>query len=286
MSSRRSPTSALSARRIRSISCRSAASSSRTRLLAGTAASGSIYTVAPLAEVSCTMPGKPPWCSCFTGTTCRPERSVMRASCSTPRAAGDRSCCCMIACTAAVACRNRRRSDCSSGEAVSATRPCSSNVPSMREPRSGWSASGATMRQSAGVSAWWVSTVRRVRRTARSCAATACRSVGLSRDPRAAASAAARTSCAPPTLNPGASPSSQRAWAVAASRARASAWLVVGRKARTCSSPGSNPAKALACARISGSSRRSADRSDASINASGGPRGRTAAGGADGSRSG
>ena len=60
MSSRATPTSALSARRIRSISWRSDASSARTRLFAGMAASGSMYTVAPLAEVSCTIPGKLP----------------------------------------------------------------------------------------------------------------------------------------------------------------------------------------------------------------------------------
>ena len=50
-------------------------------LLASTTPIGSINTVAPLAEVSCTRPGTSLRCSAFTGTTNLSDRIVTIASC-------------------------------------------------------------------------------------------------------------------------------------------------------------------------------------------------------------
>ena len=72
-----------SSRRMRSISFSSRASSSFSSLLACTTPIGSTNSVAPEEEMSCTSPGRLPLHSAFTGTTNRPSRWVMRASCNT-----------------------------------------------------------------------------------------------------------------------------------------------------------------------------------------------------------
>ena len=72
-----------SCRRMRSISFCSRASSSFSSLLACTTPMGSTNNVAPEEEMSWTRPGILPLHSAFTGTTNRPSRWVIRASCST-----------------------------------------------------------------------------------------------------------------------------------------------------------------------------------------------------------
>ena len=70
---------------MRSISFSSFASSSLSSLLACTTPIGSTKIVAPLEDVSCTRPGSSPRHSAFTGTTKRPPRCVISASCKTFR---------------------------------------------------------------------------------------------------------------------------------------------------------------------------------------------------------
>ena len=65
---------------MRIISCRSSISSSLTRLLASTTASGSIKTVLPLADSSCTMPLTLRFIAGATGITKRPSRMVGETS--------------------------------------------------------------------------------------------------------------------------------------------------------------------------------------------------------------
>ena len=69
MSSRCAAHSAESSARMRSISVFSRARSSRSSLFAFTAAIGSMNSVAPEADTSCTRPGTAPLCSALTGTT-------------------------------------------------------------------------------------------------------------------------------------------------------------------------------------------------------------------------
>ena len=75
--------SAESSMRMRSISAFSFAPSSRSSLFAFTTLMGSTNSVEPLPETSCTRPGSSPFFSARTGTTYRPPRWVMMASCST-----------------------------------------------------------------------------------------------------------------------------------------------------------------------------------------------------------
>ena len=72
-----------SSRKMRSISFSSRASSSFSSLLACTTPMGSTNSVAPEEEMSWTRPGMLPLHSAFTGTTNRPSRWVISASCST-----------------------------------------------------------------------------------------------------------------------------------------------------------------------------------------------------------
>ena len=67
---------------MRSISAFSRARSSRSSLFAFTAAIGSMKSVAPELDTSCTSPGTAFLNSAFTGTTKRSERVVMMGSCS------------------------------------------------------------------------------------------------------------------------------------------------------------------------------------------------------------
>ena len=69
--------------RIRMISRRSAASSSRTLLLASTTSAGSINTVFPVADSSCTMPLILRFMPGATGIIRRPSRNVGATSCAT-----------------------------------------------------------------------------------------------------------------------------------------------------------------------------------------------------------
>ena len=68
---------------MRSISFSSRACNSFSSLLACTTPIGSTNSVAPEEEMSCTSPGMLPLHSAFTGTTNRPSRWVIRASCKT-----------------------------------------------------------------------------------------------------------------------------------------------------------------------------------------------------------
>ena len=68
---------------MRIISCRSSISSSLTRLFASTTASGSMKTVFPLADSSCTMPLTLRFMAGATGITKRPSRIVGATSLST-----------------------------------------------------------------------------------------------------------------------------------------------------------------------------------------------------------
>ena len=72
-----SPAIAESSAKMRSISSCSRLSSTLISLFASTTAAGSINTVAPLPEVSCTIPWTSPLFSDFTGTTKRPLRCVI-----------------------------------------------------------------------------------------------------------------------------------------------------------------------------------------------------------------
>ena len=71
----------VSSNRMRKISARSLSSSSTMSLLSSTVAAGSRKSVAPLAELPCTMPGTWPRCSARTISTKRPLRSVTTSSC-------------------------------------------------------------------------------------------------------------------------------------------------------------------------------------------------------------
>ena len=105
---------------MRSISSRSSLCSTLISLLAATTAIGSMNTVAPLADVSCTSPGTLARCSALTGMTYRPPRMVMMFSCKYLEVAAEcviRSSCSRILDSCS---RMRRRMDASSDDAVSA----------------------------------------------------------------------------------------------------------------------------------------------------------------------
>ena len=114
------PMRSLNSCKIRSISSCSSFCSILISLLASTTAIGSIKTVAPLEEVSCTRPLTSFLHSILTGTTKRPSRMVMIGSCSALAYCGERMIPSSCSRTFSWARRMRRRRSFSAGEAVSA----------------------------------------------------------------------------------------------------------------------------------------------------------------------
>ena len=121
--------SAESSAKMRSISVFSFAASSRSSLFALTAPMGSIKSVAPEDEISCTSPGIAPLCSALTGTTKRSERMVIIGSCSALAYDGEEIIFCSESRTLALAALILRRIFASSDDALSAI----SSSPTMEE---------------------------------------------------------------------------------------------------------------------------------------------------------
>ncbi len=103
------PTLSEKSDKTRWISCFSWFSSMRISLFNSNTAKGSINTVAPEDEVSCTSPRTSFLCSIFTGITYRPFRWVMMESCKAVASLADVIICCSVSRILPLASRIRLR---------------------------------------------------------------------------------------------------------------------------------------------------------------------------------
>ena len=123
---------------MRITSRRSSASSSRMRLLASTTSAGSMKTVLPVADSSCTIPLMRRFSAGTTGITSRPSRTVGFTSLSTmPSACAERSMELSVRDMLPVVEANSRRMPARVGDALSLIFPNLLTMPSMRRVRVG-----------------------------------------------------------------------------------------------------------------------------------------------------
>ena len=131
-------TSSVNSVRMRITSRRSSPSSSRMRLLASTTSAGSMKTVFPVADSSCTIPLMRRFSAGTTGITSRPSRTVGFTSLSTmPSACAERSIEFSVRDMLPVVAASSRRILASAGEALSLIFPNLLMMPSMRRVRVG-----------------------------------------------------------------------------------------------------------------------------------------------------
>ena len=133
------------------ISRRSSASSSLIRLLASTTSAGSMNTVLPEADSSCTIPRMRRFRPCVTGITNRPSRMAGVTSLSTkPSLCAERSMPWSVRDMPPSVRASSRRIAASWGEALSFIRPNLSSMPSMASTSRGNVATPPARRRSAG----------------------------------------------------------------------------------------------------------------------------------------
>ena len=137
--------------RIRTISRRSSLSNSRMRLFASTMASGSMKTVLPVADSSCTMPRILRLKAGATGITNRPSRMVGATSLSTsPSDCAERRIDCRLREMLPVVAIFSRRMRASSADALSFICPYRSSMPSICRTRAGKTGTPAASAANAG----------------------------------------------------------------------------------------------------------------------------------------